>query len=92
MNMEFFSDPTWWGLVSCALIAAIIPAFFQKIRFSVLVVTALFSLTMIVTMYFLTGMVAAITGSVITLFAGFAFLFLSLVYSGIGNMLKKRYR
>ena len=90
--MEFFSDLTWWGMLSCALAAAIIPAFFQKIRLSTLVAPSLFCLGMVTAMYFVTGMVSAITGSVLTLFAGVTALFVTLVVSGINALLKKRYR
>lgn len=90
--MEFFSDLMWWGLLSCALAAAIAPAFFQKIRFPVLAATALFCLAMVTAMYFVTGTVSAITGSVLTLFAGLTALLVTLIISGINTMLKKRYR
>ena len=90
--MEFFSDTTWWGLLSCALVAAVVPAFFQKIRFSVLAATAMLCLAIVTTMYFVTGTASAITGSVLTLFAGLTALTVTLVISGINTMLKKRYR
>jgi hypothetical protein len=90
--MEFFLDLTWWGLLSCALAAAIVPAFFQKIRITILTATALFCLAMVTTMYFITGMVSAIAGSALTLFAGLTALLVTLVISGINTMLKKRYR
>ena len=90
--MEFFSDLTWWGMLSFALAAAIIPAFFQKIRLSALVASSLFCLGMVTAMYFVTGMVSAITGSVLTLLAGVTALFVTLVVSGINTLLKKRYR
>ena len=47
---------------------------------------------MITTMYFITGMVSAIAGSALTLFAGLTTLLVTLVISGINTMLKKRYR
>ncbi|WP_294346334.1 hypothetical protein [Prosthecochloris sp.] len=90
--MDFFLDLTWWGLLSCALAAAIVPAFLQKIRITVLTATALFCLAMITAMYFITGMVSAIAGSALTLFAGLTALLVTLVISGINTMLKKRYR
>ncbi|MCG8344648.1 MAG: hypothetical protein MI685_05735 [Chlorobiales bacterium] len=90
--MEFFSDPAWWGLLSCALATAIVPAFFQKIRFSVLATAALLCLAIVTAMYFVTGALSAITGSVLTLFAGLTALTFTFVISGINTMLKKRYR
>ncbi len=90
--MEFLSNWTWWVLVSCALVASVYPAFIQKIRLPVLAVIVLFCLTMVTAMHFVTGMVSAIAGSVIMLFSGFSALLVSLIVSGIGAMLKKRYR
>ena len=90
--MEFLSDWVWWGLMSCAFVASVGPAFIQRIRLPVLMVIVLFYLTMITAMYCVTGMVSAIAGTVITLFAGIAALLASLIVSGIGTMLKKRYR
>ena len=90
--MEFLSDWVWWGLMSCAFVASVGPAFIQRIRLPVLAAIALFYLTMVSAMYCVTGMVSAIAGTVITLFAGMAALLASLIVSGIGTMLKKRYR
>ena len=78
--------------MSCAFVASVGPAFIQRIRLPVLMVIVLFYLTMITAMYCVTGMVSAIAGTVITLFAGIAALLASLIVSGIGTMLKKRYR
>ncbi len=90
--MEFLSDLTWWGLLTLALATAITPAFFQKIRFSVLAATTLLCLAIIAAMYFFTGLVSAIAGSLLTLLGGLTALFITLIISGINTMLKKRYR
>lgn len=90
--MEFLSDLTWWGLLTSSVVTAVIPSFFRKIRFSVLAATAFFCLAIVTAMYFVTGMVSAIAGALLTLFAGLTALFVTLIISGINRMLKKRYR
>lgn len=90
--MEFLSDLTWWGLLTLALATAVIPAFFQKIRLFVLAAAAMLCLAIVTVMYFVTGMVSAVTGSLLTLLAGLIALFITLIISGINTMLKKRYR
>ncbi len=90
--MDFFSDWTWWGFMVCSVAASVSLAFFQKIRLSVLFIIALFCLVMFAGMYVQTGVVSAVTGSVITLFTGLGALLFSMILSGIQEMLKKRYR
>lgn len=90
--MEFLSDPTWWGLLCIVVVAAVAPSFFQKIRLIALAASTILCLTVITGMFFLHGATAAITGLIITIFAGLGALTYTLALTGIHTMMKKRYR
>ncbi len=79
-------------MFAASFAAATAPAFFRRIRFSILAASALFCLSMIASMYFFNGANAALAGAVLTFSAGVLSLAASLIFTGIVDMLKKRYR
>ena len=80
------------GACSGSLSAAVAPACFRKIRFSALAGSALFCLAMVAAMHLSNGTAAAVTGAAVTLGSPVLALASSLIPTGIGEMLKKRYR
>lgn len=90
--MDFLADWTWWSMLAASVAAATAPAFFRRIRFSIIAASVLLCLAMIASMYFFNGAAGAMAGTLVTLLAGVLVLAASLIFTGIVDMLKKRYR
>jgi hypothetical protein len=92
MPAEFYLSLYWWILLLSACAAASVPAMLKQFRPLLLLPSAIIWIAATVTMSLMYTPAAAMTGGGISLLWGLFLLLLSLFFSGLKEMAKKRYR
>jgi len=89
--MHFISDTTWWITVSVAMAATTLPTFLKSLRLFPLLLIAVLWLAAVISMAMTAGILPALAGTSISLLWGLLLMLVSLLFSGLRQMAKKRY-
>ena len=89
--ITFLSNSSWWITVALAMVVASIPSVLKPLRMVPLLLIVVFWLVPIINIAVAVGILAALAGGSISLFWGFLLMLISLLFSGVRDMAKKRY-
>lgn len=89
--MHFISDTTWWITVSVAMAATTLPTFLKSLRLFPLLLIAVLWLAAVISMATTADILPALAGASISLLWGLLLMLVSLLFSGLEQMAKKRY-
>ncbi len=87
----FLSNTTWWITLAVAIVVATLPSLLKSLRmFSLLLIIVLWFSAVFI-MFLTANIWAALAGAVISLLWGLLFMVLSLIFSGVRRMANQRY-
>ena len=89
--MTFFSNNSWWITMGVAMAVATLPALLKSLRLLPMLLIAVLWLAAVTSMAMTAGILPAMAGGGISLLWGFLLMLLSLLFSGVRQMAKKRY-
>ncbi len=89
--MTFLSNTNWWITLALAMAAATLPSLLKSLRLLFILPILALWFAAVISMAVKTGILAALTGGVISLLWGILLMLTSLLFSGVRQMAKKRY-
>lgn len=89
--MTFFFNSSWWITVAAAMALASIPSLLKSLRILPILLILGLWLAAVIFMAVQAGTVAALAGGAISLLWGALLMLLSLLFTGVRQMAKKRY-
>ncbi|KUL32460.1 hypothetical protein ASB62_01660 [Chlorobium limicola] len=90
--MTFFAEFNWWLLLTACLVMALLPSFIRPFRTVPLLGTLLIWSALLIAIWFRFDAPAAIAGLLISVVGGVLAFLLTVFFSGLDLMAKKRYR
>ena len=89
--MTFLSNTIWWITVAAAMAATTLPSLLKSLRLLPMILILALWLAAVISMAMTAGILPALAGGGISLLWGFLFMLISLLFSGVRQMAKKRY-